>query len=182
MADAASVGRELRGRAGRRGQWRAFLEPPANFAARGAAGGALWAAQRHTWLMEAPACAASREGVQAAVRAEVPYVMAQIADAPGCPRPRPRLQPAAWAIAAATQLMLLTLPRARRWCDRPAGRRERVRVTPQLDERHPQLVDYVTELSEGCADRLFDLSGVRAHFLGAHSHLSKPTPTLAALA
>ena len=160
MADAASVGRELRGRAGRRGQWREFLEPPANFAARSAAGRALRAAQRHTRLMEAPACAASRDEVQAGVRAEVPYVMAQIADAPGCPRPRPR--PAAWAIAAATQLMLPTLPRAHRWCDRPAGRRERVRVPPQLVDRHPKLVDNVTELEEGYTDRLFDLAGVLA--------------------
>jgi hypothetical protein len=169
VADAASVGRELRGRAGRRGQWRAFLEPPANFAARGAAGRALWAAQRHTRLMEAPACTASREEVQAAVRAEVPYVMARIADAPSCPRPRPRPRPAAWAIAAATQLMLLTLSRARRWCDRPAGRREQVRMPPQLVERHPQLVDYVTELEEGYTDCPFDLSGVLARiFVWSH--------------
>jgi histone H3/H4 len=54
---------------------------------------------------------------------------------------------------------LLTLPLAvaRRWYDRPAGRRERVRVPPQL-------VDYVTELAEGYADRLsVDLCSFAKH-------------------
>ena len=37
-----------------------------------------------------------------------------------------------------------------------------MRVPPQLVDRHPKLVDNVTELEEGYTDRLFDLAGVLA--------------------